>query len=677
MTRSATIEGTPYPAGATWLPEENAFNFSVWAPDAGRVRLLIYEESDLANPVHTVDMDFPKTRRNKSWLMWHCRVARGNLPSAGRLFYAYSVAGVAPGQFGFDEAKVLLDPYARLVFFPPGHSRASACRPGSNAGQAPLGVLAAPQPFDWAAERPRQADAALVIYELHVRNFTRRDDSIAPARRGTFLGVIGKIPYLADLGVTAVELMPVVQTDPQDEESWGYMPLNFFSPNGSYAASRQQLGQIDEFREMVKALHQAGIAVILDVVYNHTTEGNQFGPTYSFRGFSAAAYYLLDGASYIDDTGTGNTLKCMTPSVRWLVLDSLRYWVQEMHVDGFRFDLATVLTRDLHNQFDPGNQPLINEICSDPVLANILLIAEAWDATNLIQLGPRFPGQRWLQWNGRYRDTVRSFVKSDPGLVPDLMTRLHGSSDLFPDELGYARRASQSVNYVDAHDGFCLYDLVSYDNATDDAWDERSWNCGWEGDVSLPPDVRARRKRQIKNLFSLLMLSAGTPMFRAGDEFMNTQKGRRNPYNQDNESVWLDWSLLSRNQDMFRFFKGLVALRKRHPSLARDRFWRDDVKWFGTTGAVDASYDSHTLAFYLDGASQEDDDFYVMINAYWEDLPFRIQIGGATEWRRAVDTSLDSPGDVLADTEPPPLTAAEYAVKARSVVVLRRPRAGS
>jgi glycogen operon protein len=476
--------------------------------------------------------------------------------------------------------------------------------------------------------------------------------------------------------------MPIFQRDPQEGDYWGYMPLNFFAPHAQYASTGAD-DQHLEFKNMVKAFHQAGIGIVLDVVYNHTCEGDHRGPIYSYKGFDSASYYMMSADPthpYANYSGTGNTLNFGRGHVRKMVMDSLRCWKREMHIDGFRFDLASVFSRNEDGSLNWGHAPIFAEIAADPELGKLRLIAEPWD-TGVYQLGRAFPGITWLQWNGRFRDDVRRFVKGDSGLVPDLMRRLYGSDDLFPDDRLDAYHAYQSVNFVTSHDGFTLYDLVSYNekhnlqngNNNQDGTDANySWNGGYEGDKGAPDEVLALRRKQVKNLFCLLMLSNGTPMFRAGDEFLNTQYGNNNPYNQDNKTGWLDWSQLRANQDVFRFFKNMIAFRKRHPSLSRSRFWREDVTWYGIGERADLSNDSHSLAFCLHGASQDDDDIYVMINAYWKKLEFQIQEGTAQEWMRIVDTALASPDDFSERGEP--LQALTYSVAPRSVVVLLRTR---
>jgi isoamylase len=674
-------EGTPLPLGATWIEEEQAFNFAVHAEHAESVTLLLYAPADLVNPLQTYRFDF---LHNKSGQIWHCRIPIAQLGAA--CYYGYSVSGEAVRDIhSFDPQKVLLDPYAKGVYFPPDFDRQLAMREGSNAGHAPLGMLKADRAvFDWTGDRHQHHDSDAVIYELHVKGFTKNPNSgINPSRAGTYMGLVEKIPYLKELGITVVELMPIYQRDPQEGDYWGYMPLNFFAPHAQYASTREEDEQHLEFRNMVKAFHQAGIGIVLDVVYNHTCEGDHRGPIYSYKGFDSASYYMMtsDPANpYANYSGTGNTLNFGEAHVRQMVMDSLRYWKKEMHVDGFRFDLASVFSRNADGSLNWGHAPIFSEIAADPELGRMRLIAEPWD-TGAYQLGRGFPGITWLQWNGRFRDDLRRFVKGDSGMIPDLMRRIYGSDDLFPDDRADAYHAYQSVNYVNSHDGFTLYDLVAYNqkhnlangNNNQDGTDANySWNCGYEGDEGAPNDVLTLRRKQVKNFFTLLMLSNGTPMFRAGDEFLNTQYGNNNPYNQDNTTGWLDWSQLQSNQDIFRFFKGMIAFRKSHPTLGRSRFWREDVNWYGIGPRVDLSNDSHSLAFCLHGASQKDDDIYVMINAYWEPLQFQVQEGTGQQWLRIVDTALPSPDDFSDGGVP--LGAMNYLVAPRSVVLLLRRR---
>ena len=674
-------EGNPLPLGVKWIEEEQAFNFAVHSEHADSVTLLLYSPADLVNPLLRLELDF---LHNKSGRIWHCRIPVSKMAEAR--YYAYSVSGeTIPQLHSFDPQKVLLDPYAKGIFFPPGFDRNLAMREGSNTGSAPLGVLFDHRStFDWSGDRSTYHESDAIIYELHVKGFTRNPNSgVDPSRAGTYAGLVERIPYLKELGVTVVELMPVFQRDPQEGDYWGYMPLNFFAPHAQYASAPGANEQRVEFKTMVKAFHEAGIGVVLDVVYNHTCEGDYKGPIYSFKGFGSAGYYMLssdDPANpYANYSGTGNTLNFGQAHVRKMVIDSLRYWKRSMHIDGFRFDLASVFSRNADGTLNWGEAPIFSEIAADPELDRVRLIAEPWD-TAAYQLGRGFPGSTWRQWNGRFRDDIRRFVKGDQGMVPDLMRRIYGSDDLFPDSRAEAYHAYQSVNFVTSHDGFTLYDLVSYDrkrnwqngNNNQDGTDANySWNCGQEGNDGVSEAVRELRRRQVKNFCCLLFLSNGTPMFRAGDEFLNTQFGNNNPYNQDNEIGWLDWSQLESNRDIFRFFKKMIAFRKNHPSLSRSRFWREDVSWYGVGPTVDLSYDSHSLAFCLHGASQGDDDIYAMINGYWDKLEFDVQEGTAREWKRIVDTALPSPDDFSEDGIP--LDRTKYLLAPRSIVVLCRP----
>jgi len=659
------------------VESQRAYNFALYSRHAERVTLLLYTEQDPVTAVHVHDFD---PVHNKTGLIWHCRVPEEEL--RGATLYAYRIDGPYDPSSGhrFDARKTLLDPFAVSVYFPPKYSRSSASEPGPTDGMAPLGRLSKdPASFEWGADsRPRHTHD-LIVYELHVKGFTARSNSgVSPQNRGTFAGLTEKIPYLKDLGITAVELLPVHQFDPQEGNYWGYMTLNFFSPHHGYASG----DPYQEFRTMAQAFHDAGIEVWLDVVYNHTSEAGDDGPTYSYRGVDNKSYYLTrqDTGEYIDDTGCGHTMNCAHPIVRALILSSLQHWAMNMRVDGFRFDLASIFARSLDGSMNTLDPPLIAEIGLLGYLRDVRLVAEAWDIGSYL-LGRSFPGLMWRQWNGQFRDVIRAFVKGDPGMVGALMQRLYGSDDLFPDGPVEVYRPYQSVNFITAHDGFCLYDLVAYsqkhnqanghDN-TDGTNDNLSWNCGFEGDSGVPAEVMALRKRQIKNFFCLLMLANGTPMFCAGDEFMNTQQGNNNPYNQDNEITWLNWDLLEHNRDIRRFFKYMIAFRKAHPSIGRGRYWREDVRWYGTTAGVDFSPDARSLAYFLRGSELEDKDLYVMINARWEDQVFAIQEGQADEWRRVVDTSFASPGDIAESGKGHPISNLQQVVKARSILVVER-----
>lgn len=675
-----SIEGCPRSLGVTWLESEQAYNFALYSEDASSVTLLLYTRGEICRPLKTIQFD---PLRNKSGAIWHCRVPISDAVDAE--YYAYKVDGPVDNVstwHDFQPSKILLDPYARSIFFPDQFDREAARSPGANAGLAPLGRLDVCRcPFDWGDEPRIRHGSDLVIYEMHVRGFTQHPHSgVSSESRGTFTGIVDKIPYLRELGITAVELMPVFQFDPADNNYWGYMPLSFFAPHHGYSTNQSSCEQHSQFREMVRALHSAEIEVILDVVFNHTCEGDHRGPTYSYRGIGNSTYYMPSGdpaRPYANFSGTGNTLNTANSAVRRLILDSLRYWVSEMHVDGFRFDLASVFSRSGNGNVELSQPPLFDQIASDPTLAHTRLIAEPWDASGLCQLGTSFPDRRWMQWNGRYRDCLQRFMRGDGGMIGELMTRLYGSSDLFPDDTMHAFRPFHSVNYVSSHDGSTMYDLVSYNDKhneanghnNQDGPNEHSWNCGVEGEEEASPAVLALRRRQLKNLCCLLMLSAGTPMFRMGDEFMHTQRGNNNPYNQDNETSWIDWRRLEDNQDLFQFFKRMIAFRKSLPLLGGSTFWRDRIRWFGSEHQeVDLSTDSRLLAYCLRGERDNcTTGIYVMINGSNESRTFRVHAAGRS-WRRVVDTSLSFPLDIV-DAGSSTDTAHSYHVKSRSVVV--------
>jgi glycogen operon protein len=677
-------EGSAHPLGVTFIPAERALNFAIYSRHAERVEIQFYLGDDLNTPSLVFEFDY---LQNKSGPVWHCRIPLNDIGDA--CYYAYRLDGPVPsGGFefhAFDFEKLLVDPYAHTIYFPPEFSREAACLPGSNAGKAPLAHIAQSDcKFDWGESVSPKHDSELVIYEMHVRGFTKHPSSgVDPLRRGTFLGVIEKIPYLQELGITAVELMPVFQFDPQENNYWGYMPLGLFSPHHKYSTDPDACQQRDEFRSMVKALHLAGIEVILDVVYNHTCEGNAQGPMYSFKGIDNSTYYVASGdptKPYANFSGTGNTLHTANRAVRRLIVDSMRYWVEEMHVDGFRFDLASIFTRNSDGTIDLEDPPIFGQIGTEDDLADIRLIAEPWDAAGVYQLGRSFPGMQWMQWNSSFRDTIQKFIRGDMGVIANLMTRIYGSSDLFPDERKYAYRPFQSVNYVASHDGMTMNDLVSFSTKNNwanghensDGYDDHSCNCGWEGNDDVPSEVIGRRKRQVKNMFCLLLLSNGTPMFRMGDELMQTQGGNSNPYNQDNETSWLDWSRVTKNGDVLRFVKDMIAFRKSHSSISRSRFWRDDVKWYGTDRLVDFSPPSQCVAYCLHGASENDDDLYVMINGSSSDREFGIYEGSPGQWHDVINTSRDSPREILGPDSALQIEMPKFDVSANSIVVLVR-----
>jgi glycogen operon protein len=627
---------------------------------------------------------------NRTYHYWHVCVP-GIRP--GQL-YGYRVAGPYDPANGmrFDPAKVLLDPYGGGVVVPKNYNRDAARQAGDNAATAMKSVVVDVHTYDWEGDTPlKRPSSRTIIYEMHVRGFTRHPSSgITEKRDGTFAGLMEKIPYLKELGVTAVELMPVFQFDPQDAPServnyWGYAPVSFFAPHQAYSSRQDALGPLDEFRDMVKALHRTGIEVILDVVFNHTAEGNHDGPTLSFRGLDNTTYYILeqDRSRYANYSGTGNTLNANHPIVRRMILDSLRYWVKEMHVDGFRFDLAAILERDESGQPMP-NPPVLWDIESDPELAGTKLIAEAWDAAGLYDVGS-FIGDSWKEWNGRFRDDVRSFFRGDDGSVRPFADRLLGSPAIYGHE---DREAEQSVNFVTCHDGFTLNDLVSYnqkhnepngEDNRDGANDNRSWNCGVEG-LSDDPVVEKLRNRQVKNFLTVTMFSAGMPMMLMGDEVRRTQLGNNNAYCQDNETSWFDWTLLARHADVHRFTTLLNArrvLRNLEPEgqrLSLNQLLRGaNLTWHGVKlDQPDWGESSHSIAFTVE-IRREKLLFHVILNAYWQPLDFelsRVNKAGENPWRRWIDTALDSPHDILQWETAESVPGHAYRAEARSVVVL-------
>ncbi len=673
--------GLPFPLGQSWYPDTQSYNFALYSKHADRVQLVLFAADDLRRPCAVFDFQHLD---HKTGRIWHLRLPRDR--ARGARYYAYRVWGPeGDGEFdihAFDPEKLACDPYARRVYFPPGFDTMAAIEPGDNTGRAPVTLLREEAEAPMCTRSPGLAhNHDAVIYEMHVKGFTQRENSgVSPAHRGTWRGVIEKIPYLQELGVTMIELMPVFQFNPQEGNYWGYNPLFFFVPHNEYSTCPERPDVVEaEFREMVDALHAAGFEVILDVVYNHTGEGNEEGPKFSLKLIDQSTYYMLEPATgrHQNHSGTGNTLHCANPAVRRLILDSMHYWMQEMGIDGFRFDLAAVLTRNSDGSINWNDPPLLSQIASDPILRNAILIAEPWDISSY-QLGRTFRGIQWCQWNGKYRDAIQRYVRGDPGLAGEMATRVYGSSDLFPDTVYEARRPYQSINYFNSHDGFTLYDLVSYNHKNNwangeenrDGHDDYSWNCGYEGDENVPEDVAALRLQQMKNFMLLLMLSNGIPMIRMGDEFAQTQGGNNNPWNQDNETSWLDWDRLQRFRELFLFTKSAIAFRKAHPSIARHRFWREDVAWYGSEGAPDWSGESRDFAWFLSGEAEADNDLYVISNASPEAKTFTIQRPGP--WRVVADTARPSPEDFFPHGDGPLLDEERYRAEGRSTVVLMR-----
>ena len=678
------LPGVAHPLGATVT--RHGVNFCVYAKRATGIDIqLFYGPEDLV-PTRIVSLD-PKVHRTGEY--WHVLIP-GIVP--GQL-YGYAAHGPWAPEAGlrFDPTKLLLDPYGRGVALPEGYRRVDAGE--TDAMAVPMkSVVVDTRLYDWEGDVPLERKwRETVVYEAHVAGMTADPSSgVAAELRGTYAGFIEKIPYLVELGITAVELLPVFQFDPLTAPAgltnyWGYQPVSFFAPHAGYASRSGPTAPVDEFRDLVKALHRAGLEVILDVVYNHTGEIGADGPSLSFRGLANDDYYLLDPddrATYTDYTGTGNTFKGNGPIVRRLILDSLRYWVEEMHVDGFRFDLAAILSRD-ENGHPMADPPIIWEIETDPVLAGTKLIAEAWDAGGLYQVGS-FVGDRWVEWNGRFRDDVRSFLRAEPGKVQPLTQRFLGSPDLY----GHKHRDAQaSINFVTCHDGFTLNDLVSYDRKHNEANGEsnldgsdlnESWNCGVEGPTDDPAIERVR-ERQVKNFLVLDLLSLGVPMLLMGDEVRRTQGGNNNAYCQAGPTSWFDWSGIERHADTLRFTKGLIRMRRRLAMLLDvpdetnllDLLANASLEWSGVTvGGPDLSETSRSVAVTLRAASGA---LHLVFNAYWDPLDFELpgldpSLDG---WRRIVDTSLGAPDDLATTfTEAVPITTPAYHAEARSIVIV-------
>jgi len=678
-----SFPGRSFPLGARVLPY--GVNFSVYSRSSTAMQLLLFNTPDDPQPAEVIDLD---PRVNRTYHFWHIFLP-GIKPGQ---VYAYRASGPFNPAAGlrYDPQKVLLDPYGRAVAFPAQYDRGAAVFPGDNTPHAMKSVVIDPAKYDWKGDLPlRRPFTHTVIYEMHLAGFTRHPNSgVEDGKRGTYAGLVEKIPYLKQLGVTAVELMPVFAFDPQDAPSgksnyWGYSPITFFAPHPLYSSDPTPLGALNEFRDMVRALHKAGIEVILDVVYNHTTEGGSGGPTFSFRGLENETYYILedDKTYYANYTGTGNTLNTDHPIVRRMILDSLRYWVSEMHVDGFRFDLASILSRD-ENGVPLSDPPTLLDIENDPYLAGTKLIAEAWDAGGLYQVGS-FIGDRWKEWNGKFRDDIRSWVRSEWGAIEALPKRILASPDIYEHE---NREPTQSINFVACHDGFTLNDVVSYnfkhneangEDNRDGANDNRSWNHGVEG-PSDDPAIESLRERQIKNFFAYTLLSMGTPMIQMGDEVRRTQQGNNNAYCQDSELSWFDWSQVPAHAGLRRFVRELINFRLHcftNPD-SEDRplsqvLQDSEITWHGVRlGQPDWSPDSRSLAITVttDGGASLT---HIIFNTFWEALDFQLPLlADGKAWHRVVDTNLASPQDIRDAHHAPPIQGFSYRAAPRSVVVL-------
>ena len=680
-----TEPGKTHPLGATLI--KDGVNFAIFSQHATAVELLLFENPQDPEPVQTIELD-PQT--NKTFYFWHVFI-RGLKPGAG---YAYRLDGSPDVEKGhrYNENKVLIDPYAKCISNALWN-RDDAVGNKDNLATSMRNVVVDLDDYDWEEDcHPRHPMNETIVYEMHVKGFTKSSDCKHP---GTYAGVIEKIPYLQKLGVTAVELLPVFDFDEKEiirevdgkpfGKYWGYDPHSFFAPETSYC--QDSLNAIAEFRDMVKALHKAGIEVILDVVFNHTCEGNEEGAIVNFKGIDNSIYYHLvpDNESYyMDYSGCGNTVNCNHPIVDKLILECLEYWVEEMHVDGFRFDEGSILSRGLDGEA-LENPPVIWHLETSETLAETKLFVEAWDAGGLYQVG-YFPGYRCAEWNGKFRDDIRGFVKGDPGLIGAVASRMAGSADLYQ---ASGHLPVNSLNFVTCHDGFTLSDLVSYndkhneangENNRDGIDDNISWNCGVEGDTD-DREIEALRKKQVKNFATILLVSVGVPMILSGDEVRRTQKGNNNSYCQDNEISWFDWNLVEQNADILRFFQEAIAFRKCHchPALNRNRFFNGeqnergmvDITWHGCKlnspdwDDSNARSLAYTIAGFGDAA-----DIHVMLNMYWENLEFELPPLKDREWYRAIDTAEASPKDILQQGEEIKIDRNIYTVEARSIVVL-------
>ncbi len=702
--------GQPYLFGATLVP--GGVNFSVFSRHANYCQLVLFRKGE-SEPFAEIPFrgvfEHPQTEQP---LWGEFRI--GDVFSmmvfgldVENIEYGFRMTGLGehvergqPGQHRYDFSKVLLDPYAKAI-----GGRDVWGKDPNWSDVYPYRARIVQSDFDWESDRPLEIPTEdLVIYEAHVRGFTKHVSS-GVKHGGTFAGIRDKIPYLKELGVNCLELMPVYEFDEMENDRanpitgarlfnyWGYSTVGFFAPKAAYAAvGRAKDGTMvaDEFKTLVKELHKNGIEIMLDVVFNHTAEGNEHGPTISFRGIDNQTYYMLTPEGYYQNySGTGNTLNCNNPIVRNMVIDCLRYWAAEYHIDGFRFDLAAILGRDPWGR-PMENPPLLESLAFDPILGRTKLVAEAWDAGGLYQVGT-FPAYgRWAEWNGKYRDSVRKVLKGERGRTGDLAQRLQGSPDLYA-----GRGPTASINFITAHDGFTLNDLVSYDGKhneangehnNDGSNDNDSWNCGWEG-PSDDPFVAAMRLRQMKNAMAVLLSSQGVPMMLMGDEIARTQHGNNNTYCHDDEMNWMDWALVQKNAELLRFVQGCIAFRMAHPVMRNRNFLQNrdymgsgypDISWHGIRAwQPDWSIDSHVLAFMLCGkhaksGTAQDDYVYVAMNMHWDAHGFELPgLPDGRQWHVFANSGAAAPQDIWTLGQEPQLDDQHnMLIGSRSVVIL-------
>ena len=687
--------GSPIPLGTS--RRENGGNFAFVSRHATGVRLEFFDHLHDRAPVRAVDLDPLRNRTGDVWHVWVDNIEPGQL-------YAYRVNGpYSPGEGQrFNFALLLLDPFATAIsqlpdwnfsktlgYNPSDPGRDLIISKADDSAAMPKCVFTH-EHFDWKDDRPpRHPWSRTIIYETHVRGFTFHP-SAGVQKPGTYRGLAEKIPYLKDLGVTAVELMPVQEFNANIAgrangqkgrpltNYWGYDPVAFFAPKASYSSAGGVGQQTLEFKEMVQAFHRAGIEIILDVVFNHTAEGDELGPTLCFRGIDNAIFYMLeeDGRHYRDYTGTGNTVNANHPVVRDHILAALRHWVVDMHIDGFRFDLASVLGRDEHGNL-LANAPLLERIAQDPILRDVKIIAEAWDAAGAYEVGS-FSERRWAEWNGRYRDDVRRFWRGDNGMLGAFASRICGSADIYTKS---GKGPESSINFVTCHDGFTLNDLVSYrykhneangEDNRDGTPDDFSSNYGAEGPTA-DTGIEALRVRQIKNFLLTLFISRGVPMLLGGDEFRRTQRGNNNAYCQDNEVSWFDWSYLQRHREIFNFARCMIAFRRAHPVLSKEQFYTDgDLRWFGPDGEPPNWSDAAQKSFACLIREDEECALLLMFNAGESSVPFVIPPPPlASRWHAVADTSRSPPHDFFTSGQEPLLDSSKpYRLAGRSSAIL-------
>ena len=711
MESLSFLSGSPLPLGAAVY--NDGVNFSLFSRHAFSVILDIFEKPGDLEPLYSHTLD---PHRNKTGDIWHVFI-KGLKKNA---LYLYRVDGPFVPQEGmrFNAGNYLLDPYARGLTGTPFLTESFAAQTPPPHIDGDLAFLTKQSPayfpkcividredFDWEGDHPLNYPLKdCIIYEAHVKGMSCHPN--APQRhKGTYQGIIESIPYLKELGITSIELLPIQEFNENEltrinprtgmtlKNYWGYSTIAFFAPKSAYASEREGAASVFEFKRMVRELHKNGIEIILDIVFNHTAEGSEFGPTLSFRGLDNTIYYILEDNPryYRNYSGCGNTVNCNHPIVQTFILDCLRYWVIEMHVDGFRFDLGSILGRDQKGRL-MDNPPTIEHIAEDPILRKTKIIAEAWDAGGAYQVG-NFPGGRWAEWNDRFRDGVRLFWRGDTAYAHELATRVTGSADLYS---GTGRKPFHSINFVTSHDGFTLYDLLSYnkkhneengENNRDGSDSNYSFNNGFEGKTENT-QIEQLRKQKAKNILLTLLLSLGTPMLTAGDEVLRTQRGNNNPYCQDNEINWFDWSLTETNADILTFVRKLIRLRKRHPVFLRSEFLmgtpvderrKPDICWYNAQGeSPDWSRPSSFLAYFLDGSTAEtraehdDNSFYIILNGGALDITATIcPPPEGKHWYRLIDTSYPA-GDDFSEPDSAPLleNQRKYVTLAATAVVL-------